>query len=67
MVLKGFDKERPRFRVSELSVLETPWESRVSFRASTTNTAGGMFIQTFILRYVSASFNSLPVIVSVFS
>lgn len=67
MVLKGFDKERPRFRVSELSVLETPWESRVSFRASITNTAGGMFIQTFILRYVSASFNSLPVIVSVFS
>lgn len=50
------DKVRPRFRGECQSRSRAPWENRVCFRASTTNTAGGMYMQTFIQRYLSAGF-----------
>ena len=52
MALKGFDKERPRFRVSVRAVCQTLWGNRVCFRASSTNTTGGMFNP----KYFSAGF-----------
>lgn len=41
----------------------TRWENRVCFRVFTTNTAGGMYIQTYIRRYLSAELFFCPVII----
>lgn len=56
MALKELDKKWSRFvgKPCRQSCSQTPWGNYICYRDSTTNTDRGMYIQTFVRRYLSA-------------